>query len=532
MMFALGIRYLMGWAMAASDGAKKERTEWPPHPDRIFMALSAAWFETGQSEDEGEALRWLEQQQPPGIYASEKNDRLTVTSFVPVNDTSIAGTNTVNSVCNNPASSFSKYKETGLSMLPEYRSRQPRAFPVAVPHDPTIHLVWQEDLPTMHHEPLAALCRKVTSVGHSASLVQIWLNKTPPAPNLVPQNGVARCRLRVFSQGRLRYLEERFNHNAVIEFLKLDEKIKSSKGKDKKILQARQQSMFPDGRPVSLRPEPGRWQGYDHPKPVDMADKPHSSLFDPHLVILTLTGKQLSLPATLKVTETLRGALFAACPDPLPEWLTGHTPDGTPSKKPHISFVPLPFTGSHHADGRLMGIALVLPKELDVDEVDRLLSPWLWDEFGEPRKIRLFDGQWLECSAVLETRETPPHNLCTQTWVEASRQWATVTPVVLDRHFDGADKWERAAESVKDGCERIGLPRPATVLLHPVSMLEGVPRSNEFPWITRKKDGGRMHHTHAMILFNKAVQGPIIVGAGRFRGYGFCRPLRQGGDYA
>jgi CRISPR-associated protein Csb2 len=46
-MFAFGLRYLMGWAMAASDGQEKQRVEWPPHPDRIFMALAAAWFETG-----------------------------------------------------------------------------------------------------------------------------------------------------------------------------------------------------------------------------------------------------------------------------------------------------------------------------------------------------------------------------------------------------------------------------------------------------------------------------------------------------
>ena len=30
-MFALGIRYLNGWSMAAADGAKKQRVEWPPH---------------------------------------------------------------------------------------------------------------------------------------------------------------------------------------------------------------------------------------------------------------------------------------------------------------------------------------------------------------------------------------------------------------------------------------------------------------------------------------------------------------------
>ena len=33
-MFALGINYLNGWAMAAADGVRKEQTEWaaPPRP--------------------------------------------------------------------------------------------------------------------------------------------------------------------------------------------------------------------------------------------------------------------------------------------------------------------------------------------------------------------------------------------------------------------------------------------------------------------------------------------------------------------
>ena len=59
MMFSLGIRYLMGWAMAAVDGARKEHAEWPPHPDRVFMAMAAAWFETGQEAGEGAPRRDL-----------------------------------------------------------------------------------------------------------------------------------------------------------------------------------------------------------------------------------------------------------------------------------------------------------------------------------------------------------------------------------------------------------------------------------------------------------------------------------------
>ncbi len=527
-MFGLGIRYLMGWAMAAADGAKKEKPEWPPHPDRVFMALASAWFETGQDVQEGNALHWLEGLAPPGICSSEKEVRAFAISFVPVNDTSIAGKKTVQSICADPAATISNYKDAGLSQLPEFRSRQPRSFPVAIPHDPVVHLVWEIDILETYIEPLKSLCRKVISIGHSASLAQMWLTTSPPHPCLIPVSRVARHRLRVFGPGRSRYLEERCNRSAVIEFLDREEKVKGSKGKEKKLLQKEQQARFPSGRPVSLRPESGIWQGYDKPKLPDPKPTP-GSLFDPRLVILSLSGKRLSLPSTLKLTEAFRGALLAACTEPIPELISGHTPHGEPSRKPHIALLPLPFSGSRHADGRLMGIAMALPHDLDADEVDNVLNAWLWDEHGEAKKIRLFDGQWLECAAVFETRESPPFNLRSETWTDSNRNWATVTPVVLDRHFDGKDKWERAAESVKDSCERIGLPRPAEVLLHTVSMLEGVPRSNEFPWITRKKDGGRMHHAHAVIIFDEVVQGPVIVGAGRFRGYGFCRPINQVG---
>lgn len=528
-MFGLGIRYLMGWAMATADGAKKERAEWPPHPDRVFMALAAAWFETGQDALEEEALQELEKLSSPGIRASDREVRLITTTYVPVNDSSVATTKTVRNVCADPTAKLGKYKDAGLTLLPEFRSRQPRAFPVAIPHEPLVYLTWQEDFSETHRQALASLCRKVTSIGHSASLVQMWLADNPPEPNLVPKGGVARHRLRVFGPGRLRYLEERCNRTAVVDYLDREERIKQEKGKDREKLKGDQKALFPNGRPVSLRPLPGLWQGYDEPllpPPVPV----RGSYYDPRLVVLAVSGKRLSLPATFKVTEALRGALLAACPSPIPEWLSGHTPDGGPSRNPHLALIPLPFAGSEHADGRLMGVALALPRELDPAEVERVLTSWLWDvQTGEVRKNRLFGGQWLECGVELEIRESPPTNLRAETWTTGSRRWATVTPVVLDRHFDGARKWELAAESVKDGCERIGLPRPVEVLLHPVSMIQGVPRSNEFPWLTRKKDGGRMHHAHAVLIFDEEVQGPIMVGAGRFRGYGLCRPLTQGG---
>ena len=780
-MFALGIHYLNGWSMAAADGARKEQAEWPPHPDRVFMALAAAWFETGEDSAEGEALRWLEALPPPEIAASDADSRAAVVSYVPVNDASLSSKMPTSGDLN-------KLKDAGLAQLPEYRSRQPRGFPVVIPHDPTVHLIWPEAELGTHRAALERLAAKVTHVGHSASFVQMWLEAKPPPPAWIPTLGAARQRLRVTSPGRLRMLETRMNRAAWIAYHDLQSEIEqaeadlkemkppprvpwkafadvvllasesavkqhpeypdakssydvaaaaslvnslvdesgiaevrsmiaevSERGEpilvsasayerggfnaipaalakllndrldtlfDRTVVQtnivshtgadgygrlarqaafegtiekereyvmvddfvgqggtlanlrgyiekkggwvvgavaltgkpysaklnpsqeqlyelrqkhgsdferwwkahfghtfdcltqsearylarspdvdtirnrlaaavrtgsgrshgrspreqrqyikemkARLDDRFPDGEPVSLRPVPGRWQGYDRP-PKDEAPEAPGSVFDPQLIVLGIKGKRVSLPATLKLTAALRGLLMKECPEqPPPEWFSGHRLDGTPTAEPHLALTPLPFVGAEHADGRIMGLALVLPTGLDQQEAGHCLEPFLRDSAtGLPREHPLFDGQWFECAIELETRERPPKNLDPDTWTRESCVWASVTPVVLNRHFDGKDKWERAAESVKDMCGHIGLPRPREVLLHPVSLVEGVPHAREYPQLMRKNGGGRRSHNHAVIVFDEPVRGPVIVGAGRFRGYGLCRPMNE-----
>ena len=781
-MFALGLHYLNGWSMAAADGARKERAEWPPHPDRVFMALAAAWFETGEDPAEGEALRWLEALPPPAIAASDADSRAAVTSYVPVNDAGLSHKVPINGDLN-------KLKDAGLVQLPEYRSRQPRGFPVAIPHDPTVYLIWSEAELGAHRAALKRLTAKVTHVGHSASFVQMWLESKPPPPSWTPATGIAPQRLRVMSFGRLQTLETRMNRAAWIAYHDLRSEIEQAEADFKKMKQpprvpwrafadavllagesavkqhpkypdakasddavaaanlvnslvdetgiaavwallatvsesgdpmlvsahawesqglnaipaaltrllserlgipreitvvqtnvvshtgadgygrlarqacfngsieagreyvmvddfigqggtlanlrgwiekrggkvvgaigltgkpysaklnpsqeqlhelrqkhgsdfekwwkehfghafdcltqsearylarspdvdtirdrlaaakqggsrssnrrspreqkqyikdckARLKDCFPDSQPVSLRPVPGHWQGYDRP-PKDEAPEPPCSVFDPRLIVLGIKGKRVSLQATLKLTVALRGLLMRECPkQPPPEWFSGHRRDGTPTAEPHLALIPLPFVGAGHADGRIMGLALVLPVGLEQQEAEHCLKSFLYDDpaAGLPREQPLFDGQWFECAIELETRERQPVNLIPNTWTRPSRVWASVTPVVLNRHFDGQDKWERATESVKDACAHIGLPRPREVLLQPVSLVEGAPHAKGYPQLARKNDGGRRSHSHAVIIFDEPVQGPVLVGAGRFRGYGLCRPMDE-----
>lgn len=517
-MLTLAIRYLNGWAIAAADGAKKELAEWPPHPDRVFMALAAAWFETGEDPAEGATLRWLEMLPAPAIAASDADRRAVVTSYVPVNDATLGRKLP-------SGDELKKLKDAGLTVLPEFRSRQPRAFPVAIPHDPVVRLVWDAVLPAEHQGPLSRLLTKVTHVGHSASLVQAWLDDSTPKPDWIPSAGLAEQRLRVPYRGRLDALEKAYNRDAVLTHADLMSRKADAKGKEKKMIQAELVERFGDTSPRSLRPQPGLWQGYSRPQSAAAAE-PSGNVFDPRLLILRLTGKHLSLPATLKLTTALRGALMKSCPvQPHPEWFSGHSADGGPSRHPHLALLPLSFVDSRHADGRILGVAIALPNGLDPGEAAHCLEPFLLDENGLPARTRLFDGSWLECGVELENREKPPLALQSRRWTAKSRIWASVTPVVLDRHFDGPDKWDLATKAIKVACERIGLPRPREVMLNPVSLVEGVPHARDFPAITRKSDGGRRYHSHAVLIFDEPVRGPLLIGAGRYRGYGLCLPM-------
>lgn len=527
-MFVLALHYLNGWAMAAADGARKEQAEWPPHPDRVFMALAAAWFETGEDAAEGAALRWLESQQAPAITASDAAMRHStdgerpVLSYVPTNDTRLGRLPSSNDA--------GKIKAAGLSLLPEYRSRQPRAFPVAIPRDPIVHFIWPHSQPGEHLTALAQLADKVTHVGHSASFVKAWVHHNETVPTWVPVSSVAEHRLRVPNPGRLSYLAQRQNREIVIAHADLSAHASTVKGKEKKRADALLLERFGNCAPFSLRPEAGHWQGYARPRPPSAAQMTES-VFDSQLIVFALTGRRIALPATLKLTEALRSALMAACPEqPPPEWLSGHRPDGRPSLAPHLAFLPLPFVGSKHADGHIVGLGIALPAALDPAEAAHSLGAFLHHpDTGLPRTHTLFDGKWFSSRIEIETRESPPASLRSETWTRSSTVWASVTPVVLDRHFDGKDKARLMVENIKDACERIGLPRPREVLLHPVSLIKGAAHARDFPPLKRKADGGTRYHSHAVLLFDEPVRGPVLIGAGRFRGYGVCRPVNAEG---
>ena len=417
-MLALSVRYLMGWAMA-TDPTDRSRPEWPPHPDRVFMALAAAYFEGGRPDAEREALTWLERQRPPSLWASEHAERSPVTAFVPVNDSALPRTRPGQAISRDAA-------RRALELVPEHRPRQPRQFPVAVPRDPTMHLIWDADPPASVHGGLEALCRRVIRVGHSASLAAASLEGDPPAPNLVPREGSGRMRLRVPAPGRLEHLAEQHRRG--------------------------------------LRPEHARWVGYGAPAPEPPA-RAAGSVFHSRMLLLRRTsGRELGLQSTLALTASLRDALMARCPQPVPEWLSGHAPGGGPSRDPHLAFLPLARTTGPRADGELLGVALAVPRRVSLAELAACLGPVIGPApDGSGRRIRLYAGRLFEWELQVEEREASPAPLRSETWTRPSARWATVTPVAFDRHPKGRDRERQVERMVGRACERIGLPPPLAV---------------------------------------------------------------------
>ena len=111
--------------------------------------------------------------------------------------------------------------------------------------------------------------------------------------------------------------------------------------------------------------------------------------------------------------------------------------------------------------------------------------------------------------------------------------FATVTPIALDRHLKqkGEARLEEVATQIARCCRNIGLPEPDAVGPDKHSAIEGAPSaypSGKSPawtnWRLPRSLASRQI-THAVIRFAEPVEGPVILGAGRFVGLGLCRPL-------
>ncbi|MCC7157653.1 MAG: type I-U CRISPR-associated protein Cas5/Cas6 [Bryobacterales bacterium] len=580
--------------------------EWPPHPARVFSALTAAHFEDPVDgiHAEREALDWLASQPAPSIYASEASCRSVLDAFVPANDKSVdpsvseavnetilavdegarataqrkvekigqvaaepvaltesqrgqlaAAIESVKRLIDTPdvsllSSALKELRETAQGML-EHRSsrllmsavkatarlnsgdrerlrknlerlgkslrppkellkralsvlpsaaerKQARTFPSVYAYDPIVQFAWA-NVPNLRvHEALDGLAGRVTRLGHSSSLVRLtWVSTARDATWIPDARG----------QHTLRWVSAR-------QLADLATAYDVHRGTANRIL-------------------PFAPENYRHISDAGRPTlPPRSSVFGQDWVIFEFQGRRrVPIVRAVDVAVALRGAALVHAGANPPEVLSGHGPANAPSERPHVGYVALPFVGFPHADGSILGAAAVLPSGLTVADRTAVLRA-----LGKVQQLTLTPGLAFD---VRRVSEPSPHlrTLDHLLWCDEGVVWGTVTPILLDsfpgdlqsRSAAAALKAEQEArDAITRACERIGLPRPRLVSLT-APCFAGSVAADQF---RRRRDRQGLPprvRVHALIDFGQVIQGPVLLGAGRYVGLGLCRPLPRTG---
>lgn len=551
-MFGIEINFLTGRFTAAAFHDRSQ-AEWPPHPARLFSALVATWADCDQPDQtERAALEWLEAQEAPAISAPPADERKAVTHFVPVNDAAVI-----------PASSYEKRsakiddllreraevlaaaggEETGRartllnqvakqrdvtgivaqagktnpddarSLFPEGRNRQARQWPSVTLRDARVVFSWEAEPGEAIRAALDGLLGRVSRLGHSSSLVSCRVASDAPAPSHLPDpRGEV---LRGVGKGQLAALESEY---------------------------ARHQGC----KTRSLPYRAVRYRTADEERRAPAALSPNTA---GDWLVFEFTPRSRKLPSTrtAEIAVAMRAALFSYAPDPLPEGLSGHRADGSPSPDPHVSFLPLPYVGYEHADGRLLGIAVSIPKSLDRstrDSVFRAIGLWeraVAGDGGSPPELHLTFGKKGRVGMIRAARPgaVALETLKPQRWRGPSRRWVSATPIALPAHpgplakgtaAARAKAWARAEGAVAAACRHAGLPEPEKTTLSLTPFIGGARPAPDYPPFRQGRGAGPVARrlVHASIVFPVAVEGPLMLGAGRFLGLGLMRPAPAG----
>jgi len=523
MPLTLSLQFPAGRYVAAAWGNRDE-VEWPPHPARLCLGLVDVLHKSGNPTAEREALLWLIQQGPPVVVIpSFKQADIQVLDgiYVPQNPSVAASVK---------------------------HPRKPRSFPTVFLYSdaPTIFFYWPDaELPEQLQESLGGLISAMPRFGHSSSMVNAAICDVGPPdgddwrvirPLEVNEPATPEFRLRVNWRGLLESAESHYDaEGRAKEMEQLIAAAAPSARPDK--------PLKPVASPRGRHDPRHRWHGY-----VEEGTRPLSGTpWDKRILVLSqIGGDRLGLSATWQVTDVFHKALLdrwdrKPSAVPIPFWLSGHRPGESDTATAavaahHLSVFPLAFVGACQATGHLLGLGIALPKpeSISIDSATLRLE-WrnaLSSLLGKNGELELSppDNAWTIRLAPDESLD-PKLTLRPTRWTRPATTWTTVTPIILDRHpkpdFErDPEAWRASCVAIiAEACTRLGLPVPVRVNVSPHSTLPGVPAAFAFAPPAARAGRPQRFHIHASIQFAEAIEGPLLLGAGRFRGYGLCLPL-------
>jgi len=575
-MFAIEVDLLVRrYTARAFDGSNA--SEWPPHPARLYSAMVAAWADADEpDDDERSALRWFESLEPPSITCAGGSallDRAVVTHYVPVNDarslkrdvtglhdklreaegalSAATGDKAVAKAEAGLAKAIAKARADAaaagtpepapsaqvvadvVAVLPESRGRQPRTFPtvrIAEGVSSLVRYEWPEAQPSDDVvSVLDAVLGRVARLGHSSTFVSCRASSALASRD---DGGSVTWRVGGRDAGEPIYV-----------------RVPSEGSLDQ---MARLHAAHHGNE---LRTMPAAFGAY-RPAGPDKPEVPSPLLAGPWRVLKFPSGRRVRLTRTLDIARAVRGALLSGSGDSPPALLHGHATGGSssPSDRPHLAVLPLANVGSPYGDGIVHGVALALPRGVTSEHVhvlDEALARWAArsESLGAGHlELRLggslysledLGADFADSGGRRRPGSGPGKVLERWFWARQAQDWATVTPIALDR-FPGppaAPDWdERAAATMAASCVHAGLPAPSEVEVIWGPPMRGVPAAGP-RGVARSRGGPRFGGyragtsgqvrlcVHARLRFDTPVRGPVVLGAGRYAGYGLCVPI-------
>jgi CRISPR-associated protein Csb2 len=496
---ALKVEYLTGVCMATRyNDPSRSTPEWPPHPDRLYSALVASAAEPTDGDGGSSthipdaakhALQWLARQGAPRLAVSAARRRAAPDVHMPSNPHE-------DEVWQKPRGGRPRAPQKSFdlrTLLPVHRKKAALPLPAVVPDEPVAYFVWPSVEPGDHLEVLREICRRVTYLGRSRSLVRVNMVEDPPPATHVPDN-LGQVQLRVPEKDRLDYLIDKYKR---------------------------------DGG----KPEPCPVRRYGVVEHGLRQPKPLHSVFD-RMFVFKPHRSDPALPAesTLRVTQAFRRALIACIvkhqrdrnlqPE-VPDIVHGH------GQHPHCAYVALPFVHpcQRRADGTIKGLAVCVPHDGPDDALQALASGLMCLQENGLDIPGI--GRWhLE---EVPADDPPLLTLDVRSWTNPSRVWSTATPVVFG-HFPKGTKGG-VPKVVLDSLRMIGIDpdevREIAVGRH--SPLHGAPPSWCFKARRDRESSGQPPRLvrHVTLRFDRPVRGPIVLGHMRYFGLGLMRSLEE-----
>lgn len=462
----------------------KGQAEWPPSPLRLFQAIVAANGQHLEGEVEG-ALRWLEGQPPPVIITPAIEFAAPYELSVPNNAMDIVG----------KAWSKGNYFGRGDANPATHRTMKP-VRPLRMIGGDTVHYVWDSD-GLMNVDVLIHAAKRIFRLGWGIDTViadcrmmsAIDVGKLPGQRWTPVQNGYNELRLP--TTGSLDALRARYES----------------------FLGRVSQSGL---APVSPLTEFGVI-GYRQTNAA--AVRPHvtfelrgkdSEFFRyPQRKLIHIAGMVRHLAIEMMRRSPPRD--ISNLDDWLDRYVAGHLrQEKSGGNHRQLSYVPLPTIGHLHADHGVRRVMIAAPpgdhrllEHLAMRLHGLQLIPKRGEEFPDPPTlVRVNSDNVIRC------------------YTSSAGSWTSVTPIILPGHDDRKEaKTERLVRTALTQC---GISARCEFECRSVSRIPRSPLPQEY---IRPRHLPTQTAIHLDLKFDDPVSGPILIGAGRHRGFGLMRAV-------